>query len=406
VHVEGWNNQGLSTGNQTYGPLCYDNVAPTISQFVNPSVPSSGWYKQNVSVTASATDPGGSNASGVTHIYYGINNPYCQTQDYGYCNVYSGPLTVSQNGVNTVTVFSMDKAGNFSNVVTDTIKVDESTPVTTLGLSGALVNNSFVTAVTIVLTARENYSGVAATHYSLNGGATQTYNGSFTVSTPGAYTIKYWSVSVAGDTETASTSTFTITSPTTLTMTPSANPTVAGQTLTLTATITATLGGTPTGTVTFYRGTTSLGSTTLSGGVSKLNISTLPVGSDGLFATYNGATYYAGSTSTPFYENVLEATATTVTSSNLSVNYGTSVTLTATVKASSGTPAGTVQFFDGSTSIGSTTLNSSGAGSIKISTLPVGKDSITAVYAGNSTFKTSTSAVIVQTIKAITGPTP
>jgi hypothetical protein len=46
VHVEGWNNQGLSTGDATYGPLCYDTVKPTVSASLSKAPNGYGWYNQ------------------------------------------------------------------------------------------------------------------------------------------------------------------------------------------------------------------------------------------------------------------------------------------------------------------------------------------------------------------------
>jgi subtilase family serine protease len=75
--------------------------------------------------------------------------------------------------------------------------------------------------------------------------------------------------------------------------------------------------------------------------------------------------------------------------------YGQSITLTATVSPSAAT--GTVQFLDGSTSLGSATLRN-GTASLSTSSLSVGSHSITAQYGGNSTFASSTSSVLTQTV--------
>jgi hypothetical protein len=70
VHVEGWKNQGVSTGDSTYGPLCYDTVLPTVFASTSPAVNGAGWYKQGVTVTLNASGPGGAGASGIKATYY------------------------------------------------------------------------------------------------------------------------------------------------------------------------------------------------------------------------------------------------------------------------------------------------------------------------------------------------
>jgi hypothetical protein len=76
------------------------------------------------------------------------------------------------------------------------------------------------------------------------------------------------------------------------------------------------------------------------------------------------------------------------------------VTFTATVSGSGGIPTGTVDFFDGSTNLGSGTLNSSGVAAVSPAALSIGGSphSITAVYSGNSAFGGSTSSVLSQII--------
>ena len=77
------------------------------------------------------------------------------------------------------------------------------------------------------------------------------------------------------------------------------------------------------------------------------------------------------------------------------------MTLTATATSSTtGVPTGTVTFFAGSTSVGSTTLNGSGVASLSTTALPVGTDCVTAVYAGDTNFSTVTSSCVTETIAA------
>ena len=96
------------------------------------------------------------------------------------------------------------------------------------------------------------------------------------------------------------------------------------------------------------------------------------------------------------------STTTALTSDpNPSVS-GQSVTFTATIAAvspGSGTPTGTVDFFDGTPTIGTTPLDTetlkAGVATFSTSTLTVADSphSITAVYSGDTNFTTSTSSV-------------
>ncbi len=92
------------------------------------------------------------------------------------------------------------------------------------------------------------------------------------------------------------------------------------------------------------------------------------------------------------------ATATTLSSSLNPSKFGQAVTLTAVVvPAQSGTPTGSVTFYDGTTTLGSVTL-SVGAAHLTVSTLTAGSHSLTATYSGDSTFVASTSAVLIQIV--------
>jgi hypothetical protein len=325
AHARGWNNQGWSTeGNpsypETYGPICFDNVAPTVSLSNNPPVPAGGWYRSSVIVTVKADDPGGSDASGIADVYYGLNNTACTTEHTGSCSNYSIPIFLTTQGFQNLTVFAKDKAGNFSTRKSENIRIDTAPPVTKAGLSGTLVGGQWQSAVTVVLTATDNVSGVNATYYSVDGGATVTYSGSFKISAVGSHSLSYWSVDVAGNTETAQMSTFSIYSPTTMTLTASTNPSVIGQSVTLSATVTATLTGAPTGTVSFYNGSTLLGTGTLTGGVATFVTTALPLGGNALQATYPGASFFLASSPALLTQTVITLPTATTTTPVLSFN--------------------------------------------------------------------------------------
>ena len=81
----------------------------------------------------------------------------------------------------------------------------------------------------------------------------------------------------------------------------------------------------------------------------------------------------------------------------LSPVYGQQVTLTATVQpaaGASGTPTGSVTFYDGATDLGSASLIGDTA-TLPVSNLPVGMDTIMASYGGDSQFATSPSSAVV-----------
>jgi subtilase family serine protease len=197
---------------------------------------------------------------------------------------------------------------------------------------------------------------------------------------------------------------------TTTTLLSSANPSVFGQSVTLIAKVSASIKGTgvPTGSVTFKNGATVLGTVVLASGTATLRTANLPAGTDSITAVYNGNVEFTGSTSSVFTQVVnKDGTRTTVVSSmNPSIS-GQAVTFTARVTAiAPGTkiPGGTVNFDEGTTLLGSATLNASGQATFTRSTLAVGAHSITAVYVGSASFMTSKSAVFTQVVNpAVSG---
>jgi hypothetical protein len=90
------------------------------------------------------------------------------------------------------------------------------------------------------------------------------------------------------------------------------------------------------------------------------------------------------------------ATVTTVTTSASPVYQGTGVTFTATVTygASLPVPATTVTFYNGTTLLGTGTLNAAGVATYTTSTLPVGSSTITATYQATLDFASSSGSVL------------
>ena len=181
---------------------------------------------------------------------------------------------------------------------------------------------------------------------------------------------------------------------TTTTLASSSPTSTFGQSVTFTATVSPSAA---TGSVQFLDGAISLGSIVLSGGTASLTTANLTVGSHSITATYSGDPNFSGSTSSVLTQTVNKASTTTALTSSLNAStYGDQVTFTATVSPSSG-PTGSVQFFDGATSLGTMTL-SGGTASLTTATLTGGTHSITATYGGNTSFASSTSSAVSQTV--------
>ncbi len=97
---------------------------------------------------------------------------------------------------------------------------------------------------------------------------------------------------------------------------------------------------------------------------------------------------------------VSSASTTTALTAPASATSGSSVALTATVTSPAGAPGGSVTFYNGSTSLGSGTLNASGIAALSTTTLPVGTDAVTATYAAAGNFAASTSPPATLTVTA------
>jgi hypothetical protein len=101
---------------------------------------------------------------------------------------------------------------------------------------------------------------------------------------------------------------------------------------------------------------------------------------------------------------VTGAPTSTTLSAPASAASGANVTLTATVSSTAGTPGGVVTFSNGSTALGTGTLNGSGAATLNTTALPAGTNTITAVYAAAGNFAASTSTAVTVTVSAPVSP--
>lgn len=238
--------------------------------------------------------------------------------------------------------------------------------------------------------------------FPLVGGTASLTTGTLGVATHQITAVYSGDISFAGSTSAPITQTVNQAT-TSTTVDSSLSPSVFGQSVTFTATVAAQFpgAGVPTGTVTFFDGLTNLGQQALLNGVATLTTSQLGGGNHAITAVYSGDASFQTSTS-PVFTQVVNSASTTsaLSAAPTSVVAGQPVTLTATVTTvapGSGTPVGSVTFFDGGTPIGTVAL-AGGTAALVTTSLNAGSHNITFVYDGNANFGSSSSNAVSVTV--------
>ena len=381
-------------------------TSTTVSASVNPSS-----FNQSVTFTAKVTDatsgtPSGTvtfkdgatvlgvvalNASGIATLAstslsvgaHSITAAYSGNTDFSASTSSALAHTVNKAGTST-TVSASVNPSSFQQSVTFTAKVTDATSGTPTGTV------TFKDGATVLGVVALNASGIATlATTSLSAGAhsiTAAYSGntSFNAST---------SPALAHTVNKAGTST---------TVSASVNPSSFQQSVTFTAKVTDATSGTPTGTVTFKDGATVLGVVALNAsGIATLATTSLIVGAHSITAAYSGNTSFNAGTSPALAHTVNKAATSTSVAASLNPSiHGQSVTFTATVSSAfGGSPTGVVTFKDGATVLGAIAVNTTThKAAYTTSTLAAGAHSITAAYAGDSNFGSSTSPAMSQTV--------
>jgi hypothetical protein len=152
-----------------------DKTAPALSGAIAAgTLGDHGWYRGNVTIHWSCS-----------YALSGIDGP-CPADS-----------TIAGEGQNLVAGTSVaDKAGNPRNSQSPTVKIDRTAPNTDASAVDAWNNVD----VTVDLTPHDALSGVASTHYSVDGGPSQSGT-HVSISSEGKHTLAYWSVDDAGNTE-------------------------------------------------------------------------------------------------------------------------------------------------------------------------------------------------------------
>jgi len=187
------------------------------------------------------------------------------------------------------------------------------------------------------------------------------------------------------------------------------NPSSYGAPVTVTTTVTALAPAQrkPTGVVQIWEGDVLLGATSLAPAAATNTseatfvTTSLSAGAHALTAVYVGNFNFNGGTKS-FAQNVGQVpTVTGIESSGNPAVYGDTVTFTATVGSSAGSPTGSVTFKEGSTVLGTAPVATNGGeqqASLAVAGLHAGTHAITAVYSGDVSHGTSTSVAYSQVI--------
>jgi hypothetical protein len=369
-------------------------------------------FGTNVIFTATVAVSGGITPGGSVSFYNGatylgsgsLNGSGVATYSTATLPVGANPITATYTDVNNVT--------GTSSPLTQTVKQQTTTSVVS-SVNPSIFGSPVLFTATVVATGSVVPAGTVA----FFDGATQIGAGALTANGAVSATAGFQTASLSAGTHAISVSyggnadNFSSTSAalsqtvniasTTTALTVSANPAIAGKSVTFSATVTAN-SGTAAGTVRFYNGATLLGSGTLNGaGVATYSTANLTVGAYSITAAYQGNTNDSASNSAALPFSVIEATtAVHLVSNRPSVVVTNPVTFTATVTGNGATPTGTVVFKDGASTLGSAALNGSGVAAYTTSSLAVGQHNITASYSGDAKDGAVTSAVLVETVTA------
>ncbi|WP_430335113.1 beta strand repeat-containing protein [Rhodococcus sp. ACT016] len=322
--------------------------------------------------------------------------------------VFSGSagFTGSTSTAQSVTVSAPDVA------TTTTLTVP---PTAETGQQVTLTANLDPTNASGTVQFQENGTNIGSPVAVSNGAASLQY----TFTTPGSHGITAVFAGNQGFTSsTAAAQTVTVSNPvvpdvsTTTTLSVPATA-VKGTTTTLTATVNPTNAS---GTVQFLDGQMPIGSpVTVTNGSAALQYSFQNSGNHSISAVFTGGAGFLNSTASAESITVTDpvvpdVTTTTTLTVPATAETGQQVTLTANLDPANA--AGSVQFKDGSTNIGGPVAVSDGKATAQTAFTSAGQHSITAVFTGNTGFKSSTSTAqtvtvgnaVVQTTLTVSAP--
>ena len=144
-----------------------DNIPPTTTAIPSPGPNGYGWNNTSVAVALNSTDNTG--GSGVKQIQFSLSGAESLALETVAGNTAS--VTISAQGITTLTYFATDNAGNVETAKTLTVRIDETPPVIsglpTPGCSIWPPNHKLVQVATV--TATDTLSGLAPGSFSVTG---------------------------------------------------------------------------------------------------------------------------------------------------------------------------------------------------------------------------------------------
>ena len=388
----------------------------TYTTLTSDANPSATGQPVTFAATVTPVSPGSGTPTGTVTFYDGRTALHTATLRHGFASYATSALSVREHNVTAAyegdSTFKGSKSSTLSRVVhqastttTLTSSVSRSVPGQPVTFTASVVANSPASGTPTGTVTFYDGSTVLHTNTLRKGVASYTTTAFSAASPDHSITAVYGGVTTFKGSKSGTLSRVVNQAATTTSLTSDANPGVVGQPVTFAATVTpaSPASGTPTGTVTFYEGSTPLHTSTLRRGAAIYTTSALGLtpSSHGITAAYRGDTSFTASTSVVLSELVHRTvTYTTLTSDANPSATGQPVTFAATVtpvSPGSGTPTGTVTFYDGRTALHTATLRH-GFASYATSALSVREHNVTAAYEGDSTFKGSKSSTLSRVV--------
>ena len=310
-------------------------------------------------------------------------------------------------GTHTITAVYKGDADYASSTSTQIITETVSETSSTTTISASTTNS--IASRTITLTAKVTASGATPTgtvtfmngnvplgSAALNNGVASIVTASLPVGTNNVTAIYGGNSNDSGSTS-ASVAITIVQAPTTTVVSSDQNPIQTLTPVVISATVSNGSAQSPTGQVTFSEDSAPIGVGTLNAsGVATISIPLLTAGSHTFTAAYAGDTLNLSSNSSTFTETVqLRQTTNVLTSSTTSLNGGEQLTLISVVHpvgtAGSKNPTGTVTFFNGSVTLATTPVDSTGVATVTV-LLPGSSATLTSTYNGDTNYAPSTSS--------------